>query len=141
MSITRVVATYSIAKEYVKHPDDVIYYTAPVFFWTNIELSLAIVCACLPTLRPIWFHFHPRQPTTNKSSYGYGSSKITGTKNNSTFGTKYGNSRKPYQEIDELELTKYDAERDSSISAETRQQPASEEQGIRKAITIHQTLG
>jgi hypothetical protein len=140
VSVTRVIATYSIAQEYVKHPDDVIYYTAPVFFWTNIELSLAIVCACLPTLRPIWFHFHPRQPTTNKSSYGYGSSKVSGMKNNSSFGAKYGSSRTPYKEIDELELTGYDAERASSISAETGPQPASEEQGIRKAVTIHQTL-
>ncbi|KAF3048401.1 hypothetical protein E8E12_011767 [Didymella heteroderae] len=46
VSVTRVIATYSIAEEYIKHPDDVIYYTAPVFFWTNIELSLAIIIYC-----------------------------------------------------------------------------------------------
>jgi hypothetical protein len=140
VSITRVIATYSIAKEYVKHSDDVIYYTAPVFFWTNIELSLAIVCACLPTLRPIWFHFRPRQPTTKNSSTGYGSSKLSGTKHHSSFGTKYSNSRKPYKEIDELELTRYDHEQASTITAETRPRPISIEQGIMKAITIHQTL-
>jgi hypothetical protein len=141
VSITRVVATYSIAKEYIKHPDDVIYYTAPVFFWTNIELSLAIVCACLPTLRPIWFHFHPRQPTSKNSLSGYGSSKITASKRHSSFGTKYASSRKPYQEIDELELTRYEHEQASSVSTEAGPRPTSEEHGIRKAITIHQTLG
>jgi hypothetical protein len=140
VSITRVIATYSIAKEYIKHPDDVIYYTAPVFFWTNIELSLAIVCACLPTLRPIWFHFRPRQATTKNSTSGYGSSKFTGTKNHSSFGAKYGHSRKPYKEIDEVELTKYDHEQASSITTETGPQSATREQGIMKAITIHQTL-
>jgi hypothetical protein len=140
VSITRVIATYSIAKEYVKHPDDVIYYTAPVFFWTNIELSLAIVCACLPTLRPIWFRFHPRQPTTKNSSLEYGSSKLTGSKRQSTFGTKYGSSRKPYKEIDELELTRYehDHEQASSVSVETGPRSVSQ-QGIRKDVTIHQT--
>lgn len=138
MSITRVVAIYSIAQEYVKHPDDVIYYTAGVFFWTNIELSLAIVCACLPTLRPIWFHFHPREPTL-KTSSAYGSSKLTGSKPNSSFGVKYSSTRKPYREIDELELTQYDNEQASSI--ETGPRPISDEPGIRKAVTIHQTLG
>lgn len=107
ISITRVVATYSIAGEYLKHPDDVIYYTAPVFFWTNIELSLGVVCACLPTLRPIWFYFYPREATQTGSSYGYGSSghgfgssALNGTTKSTTFGGKL--VRKPYQEIDEI---------------------------------------
>ena len=37
-------------------------FTSPIFFWTNIELSLGVVSACLPTLRPIWTFF--RQPQT-----------------------------------------------------------------------------
>lgn len=135
MSVTRVIATYSIAEEYVKHPDDVIYYTAPVFFWTNIELSLAIVCACLPTLRPIWFHFRPRPATTHTGS-GYASSRLTGTKS-SGFGVKYGSSsRKPYQELDEVELTRYEG-----TPSESSDLPSvTNEQGIIKAVTIHQTL-
>lgn len=132
MSVTRVIATYSIAEEYVKHPDDVIYYTAPVFFWTNIELSLAIVCACLPTLGPIWLHFHPRPATTHTGS-GYGSSKLTGTRN-SSFGVKYGGSRKPYHELDEVELTQYEGTRSQSSDL-----PVTNERGILKAVTIHQT--
>lgn len=140
VSITRVVATYSIAGEYLKHPDDVIYYTAPVFFWTNIELSLGVVCACLPTLRPIWLFFYPRKSTQTGSGYGYGSSGqgfgssgLHATKN-SHFG---GNSvRKPYEEIDEIELTRSE-----------RAPPTPPEDGsalsrgvIVKATTIHQTL-
>ncbi|KAH6629403.1 hypothetical protein C7974DRAFT_185841 [Boeremia exigua] len=133
VSVTRVVATYSIAEEYIKHPDDVIYYTAPVFFWTNIELSLAIVCACLPTLRPIWFHFNPR-PSTQTGS-GYGSSRLTGTKS-SSFATKYGGTRKPYTELDEIELTYCEP------TPSTSSDPPSmaNERGIAKPVEIRQTL-
>lgn len=44
VSITRVVATYAIAKEYVKHPNDVIYYTAPVFFWSKLNQQRTLLC-------------------------------------------------------------------------------------------------
>jgi hypothetical protein len=129
-----VIATYSIAEEYIKHPDDVIYYTAPVFFWTNVELSLAIVCACLPTLRPIWFHFHPRPVNTHLGS-GYGSSKLTGTRA-SSFGVKYGGSRKPYQELEEVELTQYEG-----MALQLSDPPSmTNERVILKAVAIHQTL-
>lgn len=134
VSVTRVIATYSIAEEYIKHPDDVIYYTAPVFFWTNIELSLAIVCASLPTLRPIWFHFHPRPATTHTGS-GYGSSKLTGTRA-SSFGVKHGGSRKPYKELEEVELTQYEG----TASQSSESPSMTNERGILKAVTIHQTL-
>ncbi|KAF9693419.1 hypothetical protein EKO04_008653 [Ascochyta lentis] len=135
VSVTRVVATYSIAEEYIKHPNDVIFYTAPVFFWTNIELSLAIVCACLPTLRPIWFHFYPRPATTHTGS-GYGSSKPTGTRN-SSFGIKYGGfARNPYTELDEIELTRCGQAPSSSSDIPS----ITNERGILKAVTIHQTL-
>ena len=29
-------------------------YTSPVFFWTNIEISLGVITACTPTYRPLW---------------------------------------------------------------------------------------
>ncbi|KAI4665809.1 uncharacterized protein J4E88_000931 [Alternaria novae-zelandiae] len=142
VSITRVVATYSIAGEYLKHPDDVIYYTAPVFFWTNIELSLGVVCACLPTLRPIWFYFYPREATQTGSSYGYGSSghgfgssALNGTTKSTTFGGKL--VRKPYQEIDEIELTA----RSEAPSTPPEDASTLGKRGITKEITIHQTLG
>ena len=52
-------------------------YTSPVFFWTNIETALAVVSACLPTLRPIYTHFRPSAlPKSGYASgYMYKSSK------------------------------------------------------------------
>lgn len=144
ISITRVVATFSIAEEYVKHPNDVIYYTAPVFFWTNIELSLAIVCACLPTLRPIWLHFYPRQGTrTGYASYDYGSSGRAGTKSLS-YGSglkSSGRKRTPYEEIDEVELTRQERSLPASVAVGGEDISINQEHGIVKEVTIHQTLG
>lgn len=141
VSITRVVATYAVAGQYLQHPDDVIYYTAPIFFWTNIELSLGVVCACLPTLRPIWFFFYPRQSTQTGSGYGYessgkdfGSSGTNGMMNTS-FGGKL--ARKPYQEIDEIELTRRGQ---SPPATPPEDEPTASERHIIVATTIHQTL-
>ncbi|KAH8661084.1 hypothetical protein BGZ61DRAFT_464724 [Ilyonectria robusta] len=125
VSVTRVVATYSIAAEYINHPNDVIYYTAPVFFWTNIELSLAVVCACLPTLRPIWKYLFPKPVTTGTDSYEYryGSGRRTG-------GHKATANTLPYEELDEMEL--HDA-RETGSGALARRD-------IVKQTTIQQTI-
>ncbi|KAK2610115.1 hypothetical protein N8I77_003570 [Diaporthe amygdali] len=128
VSVTRVIATFAIAEEYVKHPNDVIYYTAPVFFWTNIELSLAIVCACLPTLRPIYSHFFPKPMATGNDSYEYGTSGRMGAVKSSLKNS----IRKPYEELNELELTMYDRQT-RSASPEGRD--------IIKQTTIQQTIG
>ncbi|CRK18777.1 hypothetical protein BN1723_002907 [Verticillium longisporum] len=98
VSVTRVIAVYAIAKQYVHYPNDIIYYTAPVFFWTNIELSMAVVCACLPTLRPIWRHVFPKETATGNNSYelGYGSARKGGKKGS--------HNNMPYTELDEMEL-------------------------------------
>lgn len=107
-------------------------YTAPVFFWTNIELSLAIVCACLPTLRPIWSHFFPKPVATGTSDYEYGSSGRMGAMKNSL---KYGSNRKPpYEELDELELTMYDQNQTVGRSG------SPEGKDIVKQTTIQQTI-
>ncbi len=42
-------------------------YTSPVFLWTNIEISLGVVSACLPTYRPIWLYFKGTLVTAKKS--------------------------------------------------------------------------
>lgn len=77
ISITRLVMVITTAAEYLYHPKDVTYYTAPVFFWTVIEISLSVVSACLPTLRPLWIHFKGATPSNANSvqlkSYSYGS--------------------------------------------------------------------
>ncbi|KAI7909553.1 hypothetical protein M0657_011795 [Pyricularia oryzae] len=101
VSVTRVIAIYGVAQEYTKHPNDIIYYTAPVFYWTNIELSMAVICACLPTLRPIWTHFYPKKTVTGNTSYelGYGSSKKVPTKN------------KTYMELNEGEFNAAESSR------------------------------
>jgi hypothetical protein len=108
-------------------------YTSPIFFWTNIELSLAIVCACLPTLRPIWSHFFPQPAATGTSDYEYGSSGRMG-------GLKHGGSKRkpPYQELDELELTLYDRAHEQAL-AERALSP--EGRNIVKRTTIQQTIG
>lgn len=138
-------ATFAIAEEYVKHPNDVICtsnldrrmygyllirlytdYTAPVFFWTNIELSLAIVCACLPMLRPIYLHYFPKPVSTQSGSgygYGYGSSRMA--KNRDL-------SRTPYEEIEELELRSHE-------QAPPERGATPPEGGIKREVTILQT--
>lgn len=166
VSVTRVIATFAIAEEYVKHPNDVICeytypssrvththhnwppppnrhptdYTAPVFFWTNIELSLAIVCACLPTLRPIWAHFFPKPAATGTSDYEYGSSGRMGAVKNSL---KQSIRNKPYEELDELELTVYDHRQPGVLGhgGGGLRSASPEGRDIIKQTTIQQTIG
>ncbi|KAJ1323063.1 hypothetical protein MN608_11917 [Microdochium nivale] len=101
ISVARVIAIDSVAREYVRHPNDIIYYTAPVFYWTNIELSMAVVCACLPTLRPIWFHFFPKPATTGSNAYEYGYGGSGSRQRGGTGGRKSNIRSTPYTEIDE----------------------------------------
>ncbi|KAF1844858.1 uncharacterized protein K460DRAFT_429649 [Cucurbitaria berberidis CBS 394.84] len=35
------------------HPEDKSWYGSKVAYWSSIEINLAIVCACLPTLKPL----------------------------------------------------------------------------------------
>ncbi|KAI4263967.1 MAG: hypothetical protein L6R42_000910 [Xanthoria sp. 1 TBL-2021] len=43
-------------------------YTSPVFFWTNIEISLGVITACTPTYRPLWLYWKGRRTTAMKAS-------------------------------------------------------------------------
>ncbi|EAT87840.1 hypothetical protein HBI56_117970 [Parastagonospora nodorum] len=36
-----------------RHPRDMSFYSAPAIYWNAIEINLAIVCACVPTLKPL----------------------------------------------------------------------------------------
>ncbi|KAF2276602.1 uncharacterized protein EI97DRAFT_45390 [Westerdykella ornata] len=47
-SVTRAVVLTKMMGEYLINYNDLMYWTAPAFFWSNIELSLAVVCASLP---------------------------------------------------------------------------------------------
>ncbi|KAI1321948.1 hypothetical protein F5Y16DRAFT_388028 [Xylariaceae sp. FL0255] len=50
---------------------DETYYTSPAFFWANIELAIAIMSACLPTLKPILVFFFPTPPSTRTAPTKY----------------------------------------------------------------------
>lgn len=81
ISATRIATLVQISVEFLEHYNDLTYYTSPVFYWTNIELAVAVVAACLPTLRPIFIRYFKNGNTgarsnaaTKGSGYTYGSS-------------------------------------------------------------------
>jgi len=100
-SVTRMAAYYHVGEGFLNHYNDETYYTSPVFFWANIELSSAIICACLPTLRPIWLYLS-KQPLSSTSS-----AKVN------SYAAKRSNTRWGYShrlggdltDADDLELT------------------------------------
>lgn len=49
VSILRVHSIYVLAHS----EDDPIFYAAPPIYWAAIEMNLAIVCACIPALKPL----------------------------------------------------------------------------------------
>ncbi|KAH8203669.1 hypothetical protein TruAng_002199 [Truncatella angustata] len=68
ISIARLVQSLEVAAEFGLHYNDETYYTSPIFFWANIELAVAIVSSCLPTLRPLWIYLFPTSPTTTQKT-------------------------------------------------------------------------
>lgn len=53
------------------NPLDFMYYSAPPIIWGTIEMNLAIVCACVPALKPLVVHVVPAfatRPSENNSS-------------------------------------------------------------------------
>lgn len=90
------------------------------------------MCACLPTLRPIWSHFFPQPVATGTSDYEYGSSGRMGAMKNSIKQS----IRKPYEELDELELTMYDRSGKDGVRS-----ASPEGRDIIKQTTIQQTIG
>lgn len=91
------------------------------------------MCACLPTLRPIWSHFFPKPVATGTSDYEYGSSGRMGAMKHSLKQS----IRKPYEELDELELTMYDRQ----AGAGDGRSASPEGRDIIKQTTIQQTIG
>ncbi|ETS75001.1 hypothetical protein PFICI_13485 [Pestalotiopsis fici W106-1] len=68
ISITRLATLVQLSAEFIYHYNDETYYTSPVFYWTNIEMAMAIVSACLPTLRPIWSFLSTEKRNTSQHS-------------------------------------------------------------------------
>lgn len=83
------------------------------------------MCACLPTLRPIWKYFFPNPATTGNDSYeyNYGSGRRTG-------GHKATANTPPYEELDEMELHDASGTRSGSLAR----------RDIVKQTTIQQTI-
>ena len=67
--------------------------------WTVIEANIAVVCACLPMVRPLIVKLFPRlmpKSSTNKRygyRYGYGSAYAANSRHASMFGKAYLNSQ------------------------------------------------
>lgn len=76
-SVARLVVYVQVGSVLAVHFNDETYYTTPVFIWSVIELALAVISACLPTLRPIYLRYgtYPRTQESGVKEYkSFGSS-------------------------------------------------------------------
>ncbi|KAI1175284.1 hypothetical protein F4777DRAFT_335884 [Nemania sp. FL0916] len=64
VGIARLIQLLEVNSQYLYFYTDETYYTSPAFFWANIELAIAVVSACLPTLKPILTFLSPSPPKT-----------------------------------------------------------------------------
>ncbi|KAI1427097.1 hypothetical protein F5Y12DRAFT_738617 [Xylaria sp. FL1777] len=58
ISIARIYFFYQSSDSYA-NALDITVNIAPTLYWTELEASIAVVSACLPTLRPLFSHFSP----------------------------------------------------------------------------------
>ncbi|KAI1210833.1 uncharacterized protein F4807DRAFT_420557 [Annulohypoxylon truncatum] len=68
VSIARLVQLLEVNSQYLYYATDETYYTSPAFFWANIELAIAVISACLPTLKPVLVYFFPPAPPKTQST-------------------------------------------------------------------------
>lgn len=59
--------------------------------WTIIEMNVAIVCACLPMIRPLIVKFFPKIMPKSSSNNKYGSAARYGSKTDMTGHSQWGN--------------------------------------------------
>ncbi|KAI0204443.1 hypothetical protein F4808DRAFT_342750 [Astrocystis sublimbata] len=71
VSIARLVQLLEVNSQYLLFAFDQTYYTSPAFFWANIELAIAVVSACLPTLKPVMVYLFPSPPKPQSSQTDY----------------------------------------------------------------------
>ncbi|CAJ2508467.1 Uu.00g134930.m01.CDS01 [Anthostomella pinea] len=71
VSIARLVQLLEVNSQYLFFYYDETYYTSPAFFWANIELAIAVVSACLPTLKPVLNFLLPSPPKTQQKPTDY----------------------------------------------------------------------
>lgn len=82
------------------------YDQAPVAFWTNLEVSVGIICACLPACRSLIGFYFPRlqMSLNNTSSNGRktpGYTNPTSSKNTNEFFSKKRAARDSFLELDD----------------------------------------
>ncbi|PVH99345.1 hypothetical protein DM02DRAFT_711795 [Periconia macrospinosa] len=68
--IVSAIRIYSLVVQ-ARNELDFMFYSAPPLIWGAIEMNLAIVCACVPALKPLVVHVLPAfasKPSENKSS-------------------------------------------------------------------------
>ncbi|CAI6339898.1 unnamed protein product [Periconia digitata] len=74
VSIIRLHSLYVLSQ----NPQDSMFYAAPPIYWAAIEMNLAIVCACVPALKPLVVQVIPAfasRPSENNSSQRSGASR------------------------------------------------------------------
>ncbi|KAK0099771.1 hypothetical protein ONS96_008267 [Cadophora gregata f. sp. sojae] len=79
---------------------------APVAFWTNLEVSVGIICACLPACRSLIGYYFPRlqMSLNNTSSNGRktpGYTNPTSSKTTNEFFSKKRAARDSFLELDD----------------------------------------
>ncbi|KAI0454137.1 hypothetical protein F5B21DRAFT_514904 [Xylaria acuta] len=86
VSIARLVQLLEVNSQYLLYAYDQTYYTSPAFFWANIELAIAVLSACLPTLKPILNFFFPAPPKPQSKQTDY--IKITERQTSRSHGSR-----------------------------------------------------
>lgn len=88
------------------HSDDATWTIAPVFLWSCVEPFLGIVCACLPTLSPLFRRWWSTLITQKLSSSGKKSEDaISGSYNKPSRSRRTNPSGLDPYDGDEVELT------------------------------------
>ncbi|KAI0110607.1 hypothetical protein F4776DRAFT_674776 [Hypoxylon sp. NC0597] len=134
-SLTRALIYVHVGDSLALHFNDETYYTSPVFFWAVIELSTAVLSACLPTYRPIWLLLRGRPIRQKKhSSYfsrNHASSGLSGSGRNYPLG-----SDSDYK--DDIRLTDNLRGVDVDIHAESNR--SDEQLPVPRGITVERSV-
>ncbi|KAH7393460.1 hypothetical protein BKA64DRAFT_755623 [Cadophora sp. MPI-SDFR-AT-0126] len=98
---------------------------APVAFWTNLEVSVGIICACLPACRSlIGFYFPRLQMSLNNTSSNDrntpGYTNPTSSKNTNEYFSKKRAARDSFLELDDRSGTGSQEELKSSSNSRTK---------------------
>ncbi|KAI8960490.1 hypothetical protein F5Y11DRAFT_367390 [Daldinia sp. FL1419] len=134
-SLTRALIFVHVGERLQDHFNDETYYTSPVFFWGIIELSTAVLSACLPTYRPIWLLLRGR-PIRGKHQGSYY------TRNDGSSGLNSSRRKYPLNSHtefnDEIRLT--DVLRTVDVEVQAQNGRWEEEIGPTHGITVKRSV-